>query len=91
MMGRILLALMVLMVPGCFQTNPPRDPVIQPIESHIGVREQCKVDMPAEPTWQVDSTAKTADDLTRSQAILIELEQRRAWGEKVKAAVKKCE
>lgn len=94
-MTRLVQLIAILLLVGC-QTAPtkpaeaPRDPVITAVVAEVGVRETCRVEMPAEPTWRVDTVAKDADIFTRSQAILVELEQHRMYLTLVKAAVQKC-
>lgn len=92
-MRLLLLAVTCTLLSACPATNPalPVEPVIIPgTVVEVGVREKCAVALPDEPKWQVGATA-TPDPLERSKAILVELEQRRAWMEKAKVAAKRCE
>ena len=93
-MRYLLLALLALV--GCQATVPvdqkPQDPVIIGTEVPVIVREKCKVDMPVEPTWQVEAVpAASTTPFEKSKALLAEVEQRRDYLNQVKAAVKKCE
>lgn len=92
---RYAIAVLVILA-GCASTDQPTDqkpraPVIVGKEVKVGVKEKCRVEMPPEPVWQVDAIMEMTDPLERSKALLAELEQRRDWENKVKAAVKKCE
>ena len=71
----------------------PRDPVIVPVEIEVKVPVPvpCVVDMPAPPAWALDALRRDSSHLEKSQALLAELEQRRAYAESVALAVKKCQ
>lgn len=90
-MKTILLSSLLLVGCATAVDQKPRDPIIMPGEKiPVIVREKCKVDIPEEPVWLVDSVALDATPFEKSKAILAEIEQRRDYINKLKAASIKC-
>jgi hypothetical protein len=69
----------------------PADPIFVATPVSIPVREECHVDAVPEPRWAVDEVGTDASAFDKSKAILAEVEQRRDYGNQLKAAAKKCE
>lgn len=84
----VLLASML----GC-ATAPEKDirTVIQVKEVQVPVREKCRVEIPDEPAWAVLEIDVGVDHLTKSQAVLADLEQSRDYIQKLKTNARKCE
>ncbi|MGH7948026.1 MAG: hypothetical protein ACREQF_02230 [Candidatus Binataceae bacterium] len=89
----IATALFMLLLSGCASAPVPIDPVpVVPGVSvvEVPVRERCRVEIPAEPLWLF--TGIVADSLFDFyRRALAEIEQRREYEGRVRAAAAKCE
>lgn len=93
----VVITLLIVLLPACGEkvVKPdlkPQDPIFQGVEVPVPVKEKCVVDIPLEPTWQVEvSSSNTTTSFEKSKAVLAELEQRRDYISQLLAAARKCE
>lgn len=78
---------------GCASDPPKPDPVPEvsrPVVAEVGVRERCRVELPAEPAWLFTGVA--ADSLFDFyRRALAEIQQRAQHERELRTASKKCE
>lgn len=83
----------VLFLSGCASDPPKLDPVPEvsrPVVAEVGVRERCRVELPAEPAWLF--TGVSSDSLFDFyRRALAEIQQRIQHERELRAAAKKCE
>jgi len=85
--------LMSILLSGCASDPPKPDQVPEvsrPVVAEVGVRERCRVELPAEPAWLFTGVA--ADSLFDFyRRALAEIQQRIQHERELRAAAKKCE
>lgn len=61
-----------------------------PKQAKVGVRVDCKVQMPEKPVWATEALPKGASFYDLAKAALAELKQRQAYETKLEAAARAC-
>lgn len=89
-MHRYLLPLTLsLLVISCAADKPPiiktEDKIVK-----VPVSVPCKVELPSEPVYPLDTAKESEDLFSKVKKALAELEIRRAYETKLKAAAKSC-
>jgi hypothetical protein len=83
-----------LLAPACAtQKCPPPETKVEyvPQRVEVSVPVRCKVVFPARPAYALEDPAlKDKTSFDKTTAALVEIEQRRAYEEKLEAALKVC-
>lgn len=84
---KYLTLLISLVLFGCTCT-----PVIKTVDVkvEVPVTVPCKVPEIPEPVWTADSLKQSDDLVTKTKMLLVEIENRRSYEIKLKAAIKTC-
>jgi hypothetical protein len=84
--------LLVPLLSACAtQRCPPPEPKIEYVPQRVGVpvEVRCRIEIPARPAYALDDPALVDKDLlARTAAALTGIEQRRAYEEKLEAALR---
>jgi hypothetical protein len=78
---------------ACATRCPAREIKVEPVSQtvEVPVQVRCKIDLPARPSYALDDPSlKDRSFFDKATAALVEVEQRRAYEERLEAALKAC-
>lgn len=85
---RGLMILLITLLAGC-STTAPRI-ITKTVTVEVPVVAKCEAPMPDVPSFELDRVSVKDDLYVKGRAALIEIEQRKAYEERLRAAAQAC-
>lgn len=85
---RVLIIALIALLTGC-STPAPRI-VTKTVTVEVPIVAKCEVPIPERPAYELDRVSVKDDLYVKGRAALIEIEQRKAYEERLRSAAEAC-